>query len=116
MPTSKARWERRFGHPAVLASIIGGGAAIGVAIAGAISGMVAAHYQNVAATVAAQYQHEAETAKIRNGMILTLLGTGDSKQFTDNVKMMVLSGILADPDGKICKVVLKGDCQVSRDK
>ena len=94
----------------MLASIIGGGAALGVAVAGAISGIVSAHYQELSASKAVEYQHQTETAKIRSAMIMELLKFHDSKELTDNVKMMLKAGLLSDPDGKICKTILKGDC------
>ena len=91
--------KSRLENPAVLASIIGGAAAVGVALAGGISGIIGGYFQN-----------ETEAAKRRTAIILELIKAHDPNEFKNNVRVMLQSGILTDPDKKICTVVLKGDC------
>ncbi|HXW24454.1 MAG TPA: hypothetical protein VEK73_06900 [Xanthobacteraceae bacterium] len=98
MESKRAGWEHRFAHPAVLASIIAGLTGLGVAISSAISGSITAHYQA-----------EAEKAKLKADMLLTLARLPDLKQRSNATLALLRSGILEDRDGKVCRAFVDPD-------
>jgi hypothetical protein len=104
MENRRERWERRFGHPAVLASIIGGIAGLGVALASAISG-----------SISASYQADTERIKLKANMLLVVSNLSDPTR-ADAVLILIRSGILEDSDGKVCRAFVLpvrgvGDCK-----
>jgi hypothetical protein len=95
--------------PTVLAAIIGGSAALGVAIAGSISGSISASYQSAA-----------EVEKTRGTLLVNILLAYEPSQvpgrneqnLKDRITVLIQSGIMSDNDGSICMAIVKEGCPV----
>jgi len=103
-------WRRMLRHPAVLASIIGAAAVLGAAISGGISGAISAKYQSHAEQVKADYKRDADQANLTMTMLLQIISS-DEKERATKTKLLLQSGILPDPDGKICRAFVVQGCK-----
>jgi len=100
-------------RPPVLAAVIAGAAAIGVGVAAAITGAITAFSQYTATVLAAESARETELKKLETQrasdaeklqitILLTLVVEENDKRAL-HTKVMLLSGVLEDRDGKICQ-------------
>lgn len=104
----RGKWQKaHWNDPTVLAALIAGAAALGVAAAGAISGSISAAYQNAA-----------EGEKDRGDLLIHALLAFDPHKtqqqnqddLSQRVKILIQSGIIPDDNGSICRAFVGGNC------
>jgi hypothetical protein len=77
-------------RPPIFAAIVAAAATIGVAIAGAIGGMISSYFQM-----------QSDHSRLQTTILVEIM-KGNEQQRTDEARLMIQSGVLEDKDGAIC--------------
>jgi Na+/glutamate symporter len=85
-------------RPTIFAAIVAAAATIGVAVAGAIGGIISSYFQT-----------ESDHSKLQTTILVEIM-KGNEQQRTDEARLMIQSGVLEDKHGAICMAFIGKDC------
>jgi hypothetical protein len=94
-------------RPAVLVGAMGAVSTLGVAIAGAVFGLVSSYIQS-----------RSESEKLRSSILLEIVkpidmpGVDADGARKVRVKLLIQSGILSDEDGRLCRTFVAENCPI----